>query len=187
MGVMGWKTTTMQIDVDHEPPWPADTDWDALSQRAADAVAAVAPELASDTFSVSVLFTADAEVHELNREWRGKDRATNVLSFPMVGRADLLAAAKAGSLPGPPQMLGDIALAFETCAREAADKRIAIADHAAHLVVHGLFHLAGYDHETGEGDAARMEALETKALALMGVADPYGDGEGRDDPATGAE
>jgi probable rRNA maturation factor len=88
----------------------------------------------------------------------------------MLVREDLLA------LPaeGPPELLGDVALAYETCAREAADKGIALDHHAAHLIVHGLLHLAGHDHEQGEAEAEAMEALETKALALMGIADPYG-------------
>jgi probable rRNA maturation factor len=71
-------------------------------------------------------------------------------------------------------MLGDIALACETCAREAGDKGVPLEHHAAHLVVHGLLHLAGHDHELGEPEAEAMEALEVKALALIGVADPYG-------------
>jgi probable rRNA maturation factor len=93
-----------------------------------------------------------------------------VLSFPML---------EAGALPGlaadgPPVLLGDIALAYETCAREAAEKGIATEDHAAHLIIHGLLHLAGHDHELGNEEADAMEALEAKALALIGVADPYG-------------
>jgi probable rRNA maturation factor len=76
---------------------------------------------------------------------------------------------------GAPEMLGDLALAFETCAREAADKGVTVEDHAAHLIVHGLLHLAGHDHEVSDDDAEAMEALETKALARMAIADPYGD------------
>ena len=74
-----------------------------------------------------------------------------------------------------PDLLGDVVLAFETCAREASEKSISIEDHAAHLIVHGLLHLAGYDHELGVDEAEAMEALEVKALALIGVADPYED------------
>ena len=117
-----------------------------------------------------MLFTSDEEIQTLNAEWRHKDKATNVLSFPMLEREDLLDL----SPSGPPEMLGDIALAFETCAREAAEKGIAVEHHASHLIVHGLLHLAGYDHETSDEDAEAMEALETKALAVMGLADPYG-------------
>ena len=163
--------TDVQLDLDIDAPWPPETDWADLAERAAGAVSAVAPELANPRLSVSVLLTSDGEVHALNRQWRGKDKPTNVLSFPMLERADLLALAP----DGPPELLGDIALAFETCAREAAGKGVALADHAAHLIVHGLLHLAGHDHETSPADAAAMEALETKALALMGLADPYGD------------
>jgi probable rRNA maturation factor len=89
----------------------------------------------------------------------------------MLTRTELLALAP----EGPPELLGDIALALETCAREAEEKAILLEHHAAHLIVHGLLHLAGYDHETSSEDAAAMEALEIKALALMGIADPYGD------------
>jgi len=99
------------------------------------------------------------------------DKPTNVLSFPMLERADLLALVP----QGPPELLGDIALACETCAREAAEKGVSLEDHAAHLIVHGLLHLAGHDHEISPADAAAMEALEIKALAILGVEDPYGD------------
>jgi len=159
----------MDLEIDIEEPWPPAADWEGLAERAAAAAAAIAQELANPRLSASVLFTADAEVHVLNREWRGKDKPTNVLSFPMLERSDLLDLAP----DGPPELLGDIALAFETCAREAAEKSIAVEHHAAHLIVHGLLHLAGYDHETGEAEAEAMEALETKALAVMGLADPY--------------
>ncbi len=134
-------------------------------------LAGLVPELANPRLSASLLFTSDADVHSLNREWRGKDKPTNVLSFPMLERGDLLALASEGS----PELLGDIALAYETCAREAAEKGIALEAHAAHLIVHGLLHLAGYDHEISPEDAAEMEALEIKALASMGIGNPYCD------------
>ena len=139
--------------------------------QAGAALAKVAPELANPRLCVSLVFADDAEVHELNREWRGKDKPTNVLSFPMLERGELLELAFAG----PPELLGDIALAFETCAREAADKGISLEHHTVHLIVHGLLHLAGYDHETSSEDAHAMETLEINALAQMGIADPYGD------------
>lgn len=163
----------MQLDIDIEAPWPATHDWADLAQRAVEAAEAVAPELANPRLSASLLFTSDAEVQTLNREWRGKDKPTNVLSFPMLDRDELLA------LPaeGPPELLGDVSLAHETCAREAAEKGVSLDAHAAHLVVHGMLHLAGLDHEISPADAATMEALEIKALALLGIADPYGDAE----------
>ena len=143
---------------------------EALADRAGKAAAALAAELANPRLCASLLFTSDAEVQVLNREWRGKDKPTNVLSFPMLTRAELLALAA----DGPPVLLGDIALAHETCAREAAEKGVLIENHAAHLVIHGLLHLADYDHEAYPQDAAQMEALNIKALASMGIADPYG-------------
>ncbi len=164
----------LALEIDIEAPWPemsaGGTDWADLAEAAAEAVMEVAPELDNPRLSASVLFTGDAEVHALNREWRAKDKPTNVLSFPMMTRADLLA------LPhdGAPELLGDLALACETCTREAQDKGVSLADHAAHLLVHGLLHLAGHDHETSPEAATAMEALEIKALARMGIADPYG-------------
>jgi len=161
----------MELDIALEAEWPSPPDWESLALRAADAAAQVAPELANARLSASLLFADDAEVRELNSEWRGKDKPTNVLSFPMLEREDLLSLAP----DDPPELLGDIALALETCAREADEKGVPLEHHAAHLIIHGLFHLAGYDHETGAQEAAAMEALEIKALALIGIADPYGD------------
>ncbi len=159
----------MQLDCDLEH-WP-DGDWEALAERAAGAASEAAPELAHTRLCVSVLFTSDAEVHALNCEWRGRDKPTNVLSFPMLERDALL-----GLGPdGPPEMLGDIALAHETCAREAAEKGATLDDHAAHLIVHGLLHLAGHDHVHSDEEAEAMEALEKAALAILGIADPYAD------------
>ena len=160
---------TLEIDVDS--PWPSGTDWEALVARAAGAVCAVATELANPRLSASLLFADDAQVHTLNREWRDKDKPTNVLSVPMLERDDLLEL----DPDGPPELLGDIALAYETCLREAGEKGVTLEDHAAHLIIHGLLHLAGHDHETGPADAAAMEALEIKALALIAIADPYDD------------
>jgi probable rRNA maturation factor len=160
----------VELDVAIEEPWPAAA-WEDLSGRSAAALAKVVAQLANPRLSACILFTSDDEVHALNRQWRERDQPTNVLSFPMLERSDLLALAP----DGPPELLGDIALAHETCVREAAEKGISIEDHAAHLIVHGLLHLAGYDHELGEEQAEAMEALEVKALALIGVADPYED------------
>lgn len=171
----------MELDIDIEAGWPDATDWIALAERAAEAVAQVAPELANARLSASLLFADDAEVHALNREWRSKDKPTNVLSFPMLERADLLALAA----DGPPELLGDIALALETCGREAEEKGVPLEHHAAHLMVHGLLHLAGHDHETSAEDATAMEALEIKALALLGLEDPYGDAADMAAPARG--
>jgi probable rRNA maturation factor len=158
-------------------PWPAGADWPALAQRAVTAAMAQTPHAgladAAPLVEVAVRMTDDAEVQALNRDYRGKDKPTNVLSFPQYGPDDfvMLSNSDDGEI-----LLGDIVLALETCAREAADKGIAVADHAAHLMVHGMLHLLGYDHlDDASGDA--MEALETKALASMGLADPYVQGQ----------
>jgi probable rRNA maturation factor len=119
---------------------------------------------------LSVRLTSDDEVRALNAKWRGKDKPTNVLSFPMF-EAELL-----GSLAqaeGGEALLGDVVLAHGVCAREAAEKSVSIRDHAAHLIVHGTLHLLGYDHEEGDEAAEAMEAVERAALAALGVADPY--------------
>jgi probable rRNA maturation factor len=153
------------VETDVSEDWDSRTDWAALADRAARAALAgsrFADALAADA-EVSVKFTSDAEVHALNAEWRGKDRATNVLSFPMAAPGELATA----------PMLGDIVLAHGVCAAEAADKGIAVESHAAHLVVHGALHLLGYDHETSAADAEEMEDIERRALASLGIADPY--------------
>lgn len=160
----------MEFDCAVEADWPAAKDLEALAGRVAAAVAQVAPELANPRLAASLLFTGDRQVHALNREWREKDKPTNVLSFPMLEREELLELRP----EGPPELLGDIALAFETCAREADEKGVPLSDHAAHLIAHGLLHLAGHDHEIGPDEAEKMELLEIKALALLGIADPYG-------------
>ncbi len=161
----------MELEISIEAEWPTPPDWEALAERAAQALVGLAPELANPRLSASLLFTGDAEVHALNREWRDKDKPTNVLSFPMLEREEVL------DLPaeGPPALLGDIALALQTCAQEAQAKGLPLEHHAAHLIVHGLLHLAGHDHEISPEDARAMEIVEIKALSLLGIADPYGD------------
>lgn len=159
----------MQLDIDIED-WPSG-DWEALAERAARVAGEGEPLLANPRLIASLLFTTDAEVHALNREWRQRDKPTNVLSFPMLEREEL-----EGLAPdGPPEMLGDIALAHETCAREASEKGVTLEAHATHLIVHGLLHLAGHDHVDSDEQAEAMEALETRILAKLGIADPYGD------------
>ena len=157
-----------EFDISIEPPWP-ESDWEGLASTALDAAGSIASELAHERLTASLLLTSDEEIRSLNRDWRGKDRPTNVLSFPMLSRDEVCSLAPEGA----PAMLGDIALAYETCAREAAEKGISLQDHAAHLMVHGLLHLAGYDHETSPEDAEKMEELEIMALALMGIGNPY--------------
>lgn len=116
----------------------------------------------------------DARIAELNTEFRGKHAPTNVLSWPSEERASL----DPGGPPDPPSdpELGDIAIAYETCAREAKEQGKRLGDHVTHLIVHGLLHLLGYDH-IDDKDAALMEALEVEILGKLGLADPYGQTE----------
>lgn len=159
----------MELEIDIED-WPAG-EWEALAARAAEAAGEGEPLLANTRLAVSLLFTSDDEVHTLNREWRQRDKPTNVLSFPMLEREELQTLAP----DGPPELLGDIALAYATCAREAEEKGITLEAHATHLIVHGLLHLAGHDHVDSDEQAEAMEGLETRILAKLGIADPYGD------------
>lgn len=133
---------------------------DLLAQAARAAFAGAAPRMGRDR-EVAILLTNDAEMQALNLKWRGKGTPTNVLSFPS----------------GEEQRhLGDVVLAYETVEGEAKQQNIAIADLAAHLVVHGMLHLLGYDHEQ-QDEAVKMETLETEILATLGIADPYENGE----------
>ena len=154
------------------PPWP-DGDWEELAAKAVRAGLDRTPhaelaELAA-AVEVSVRLTSDVEVQTLNRQYRQQDKATNVLSFPMV-QPDLLPSltnSDDGEI-----LLGDIALAYETCAREAEDRGVTLDAHAAHLIVHGTLHLLGHDH-MNEGEAEAMEAIESDAMASLGLHDPY--------------
>ena len=148
---------------------------DPLAQRAAAAVLA-ALGLPARGYAICVMGCDDARIAALNADFRGKPVPTNVLSWPSEDRAPEAPGAMP-DLPAPgddddPEELGDIAIAWETCAREAAEQGKPHADHVAHLVVHGMLHLLGFDHITDE-DAALMEGIETRILASMGVADPY--------------
>ena len=151
----------MDLDIDIDG-WPQDADWPDLAERACEAVEGVAPELANPRLSVSLLFTLDEEVQTLNREWRTKDKPTNVLSFP---GGDM-------PMPGAPVHLGDIVLAFCVCRDEAEAQGKSLANHLTHLVIHGVLHVLGRDHED-EAEAEAMEAEERVLLASLGVADPY--------------
>jgi probable rRNA maturation factor len=162
----------LEVAIDTDGEWDSSTGWDRLAEAAASAAIAESafPQLGSGerTVELSIRLAGDADVQALNSEWRGKDKPTNVLSFPMAAADELAEAA----IPGPELMLGDIILARGVCAAEAAEKAIPIEDHAAHLMVHGTLHLLGYDH-MDEAGAADMEAREIRALARMGIADPY--------------
>lgn len=116
----------------------------------------------------SLVLTDDAHIRQLNRDYRHRDEPTNVLAFAALEGGHLLTG---GDMPGP-VVLGDVVVAYETLLAEAARDVKLPADHLCHLVVHGILHLLGYDHQKGE-DAATMEALEVRVLATLGVPDPY--------------
>ncbi len=136
-------------------------DVEALLSRALNQVAAVMGE----SGGVEVLFTDDAEMRALNRQWRGFDKPTDVLSFPSEGPGE----------PGQPEPLGDLALGFETALHDAEAMGRPFDAHVSHLLIHGFLHLLGYDHIETE-DAAVMEPLEARILAGLGWPDPYATG-----------
>ena len=152
--------------------WP-DDEWTRHAARAASAAIAATRfaslEAATARIEISIRLTSDDEVQRLNRQYRQQDKPTNVLSFPMV-QPDLietLANTDDGEV-----LLGDIVLAYETCAREAVERGVSVQDHAMHLIVHGVLHLLGYDHVTdSEGEA--MEAIERDVMASLSLHDPY--------------
>jgi len=165
----------LEVITDAGPGWPESIDWAALAERAVRAALMQTPdgELIGQPVcvEVSIKLSDDTEVQQLNAAYRGKDRPTNVLSFPMI-QPDLLPGI--ANTDDGEVLLGDIILAHETCTREAGERDIALADHASHLIVHGTLHLLGHDHEE-DGEAEAMEALEIGALETLGLPDPYGD------------
>jgi probable rRNA maturation factor len=141
----------IEVEISRSDAWDIFTDWGRRAHEAVLTAARVSGvqevEDSPAPFEVSVRFTDDAEVRTLNASYRGKDKPTNVLSFPMMGPDEL------ASPPAHGGLLGDIVLAFETCVREAEEKGVAVADHASHLIVHGTLHLLGHDH----GDEGRRK------------------------------
>ena len=150
----------IRFEIEREGGWPASVE--ALPPRAAEALDALGLAEAPSG-EVSVLFTDDEAVRALNRDWRGKDAPTNVLSFP---------AEPVPGLPDEAQPLGDLALAWETCRAEAAARGVDALDHTTHLLLHGLLHLFGYDHRNG-AEARVMEGLEARAMHALGLHAPY--------------
>lgn len=166
----------LEIALDTDEEWDSSGgkpfDWNPLARRAAEAaiVESAYPDLAASDrpVEISVTLTGDEQVRALNSKWRGKDKVTNVLSFPMADERDLGRANVAGS----ELLLGDIILAHGVCEAEAAQKGVSVETHATHLLVHGTLHLLGYDHHD-DREAADMEAREVRALARLGIANPY--------------
>ncbi len=157
--------------------WRAEPDAEAVIHRAiaaaAETVHAGSSEAAHGEANLgeaelAVMLTDDAGIRTLNRNWRGIDKPTNVLSFPALQPTG------AGSPDDAPRMLGDIAIAYETTRKEADDEQKPFDHHLSHLAIHGFLHLIGYDHETDD-DAEAMETLEQEILAQLGIPDPYAD------------
>ena len=153
---------TVSIEVEEEA-WLA---LDGLDELARSAISSTlsASCAAEGNGEIALLFTDDSAVAALNAEWRGKDKPTNVLSFPAPPDMPVP--------EGEPRPLGDVVLALGVISREASEQGKSLRDHTAHLIVHGVLHLLGYDHET-DGEAQEMEQLETSILKGLGISDPY--------------
>ena len=168
---------TMSADVIIEDPRWQDAGLEAVADKAMDAV--LSHLGLSDDWEICVMGCDDARIAELNAEFREKPTPTNVLSWPSEERG----AAQAGQTPEPPQgpdpELGDIAISYDTCLREAHETGKPFADHVTHLVIHGILHLLGYDHIRDE-DATLMERIEVEILGKLGIPDPYMIPEARD-------
>jgi probable rRNA maturation factor len=143
--------------------WGTDPHLLAATEQAVAALARQVPNDLTVASAATILLSDDAHITRLNTSFRDKPTPTNVLSFP---------AGPDATAPGEPRYLGDVIIAHETVVREALEQKILLAHHLQHLTIHGLLHLLGYDHET-DADAAAMEALETRVLSTLGVADPY--------------
>jgi metalloprotein, YbeY/UPF0054 family len=178
---------SVTLDINAEEPR-----WGDLDPLARSAIEATLAHLGHDPacFEVSLLACDDTRIKALNAGFRDKDKPTNVLSWPSW---DLSPETPGGlpeepetGTPEDPEPLGDIALAYETCAREAVEQGKTLSDHTTHLVVHSVLHLLGYDHETDE-DAALMEKTEVAILARLGIGDPYAEDDSEPvTPVTGA-
>lgn len=162
----------LEVAIEADEEWDSSRSWEQLVRKAAETAIAESafPQLTTieRPVEISVRLTGNEVVRALNAEWRGKDKPTNVLSFPMAEPGELQNA----KIAGHELLLGDIILARGVCEAEAAEKGVRFEDHTAHLVVHGTLHLLGYDHHD-EDEAADMESREIRALGRLGIANPY--------------
>jgi probable rRNA maturation factor len=156
---------TLEVEVvRHDEAWEETGLTDEVLTRAAQAAFEAAPPQWQGSYQVAISLSGDEAVRVLNLTWRGKDAPTNVLSFPAEDEI------------AEPGFLGDVVLAYGTVLKEARERNIALQEHVSHLVVHGLLHLLGFDH-ADDAEAEQMESIERKALATLGIADPYADTE----------
>jgi probable rRNA maturation factor len=154
------RAPSPQIDIQTQSPlWEAQP---MAAQIVHDAIVTAASELSTAGVEVSIVLTDDKDIATLNREWRGIDKPTNVLSFPASGH-------KAGE---GTRLLGDIVIAYQTLERECEDGNRVFLHHLAHLTIHGFLHLSGYDHQT-DAQAEEMEALESQIMSRLNMPDPY--------------
>lgn len=157
-------TIAVDVTVSREAgDWPEDSEW--LAERAALAALGAVWDPADGPAELSVVLADDALVQTLNRDYRGKDKPTNVLSFALTE-------ADGPEVEDAPTLLGDVVLAWETLVRESAEQDKPLSNHLCHLVVHGVLHLLGYDHEV-DAEAEEMEQLEVEVLGTLDVPDPY--------------
>lgn len=170
---MPMRARVLEVEIDASDDWGSDADWQSIADKAVTAGVAVSSHgwLADAAFaaSISINLANNDDVQQLNAQWRGKDKPTNVLSFPMIEVDDFEALSNTDD---GEVLLGDMILAHQVCTAEAKEKGISLADHVTHLIVHGTLHLLGYDH-IEERDGDHMEELEAKALASLGLANPY--------------
>ena len=162
----------LEIALEADAEWDSSRSWEKLVREAAEAAIAESafPQLTTSRrpIELSVRLAGDDEVRALNSKWRGKDKATNVLSFPLADSDDF----QQTNVFEQELLLGDIILAHGICEAEATEKGVSVQDHATHLLVHGTLHLLGYDHQDDDA-AAEMESREIRALARLGISDPY--------------
>jgi probable rRNA maturation factor len=156
------RTLQLQIEID-DGDWPPEKHTEKLLAPIVETLLKEI-ELPRPRMAATITLATDAVVRDLNKQWRKQDKPTNVLSFP--NNLD------APATKGEPVFLGDVIVARETLAREAIEQNISFDHHLSHLVLHGILHLTGYDHET-DAEAEVMEALETRILTRLGLADPY--------------
>lgn len=162
----------LQVSLEiRSPEWDSKKDWEkSIKEILTLSLKEVAPHLS--TSEISIVLTNDKEIYEFNKAYRNKDKATNILSFPQQEPFFFKKEQKNKKKQLPPLLLGDLMISYETVNQEAIDQKKIFTDHLTHLLIHGMLHLLGYDHET-EAEAQIMESLELKLLRKFSISDPY--------------